>query len=139
MVTAAGAPAPPSGRRGGVGFGAYGGRGSGGFYISGGLRDYYGPGALYWGGPFIYPPYYATWVFGWGPDYYPTPRASYDVLSNALPEGVLPPGARVDGFLYFKKATSRDRRNLDLAWSLVDARSSNDLGSLHVALEVVDR
>jgi hypothetical protein len=130
---------PPSGHRLGFSGGVSSGRGWGGFYISGGLRDYYGPGALYWGGPFLLPPYYGTWVLGWGPGYYPAPRPSYDIVRFALPDGVLPAGAHVDGFLYFKKATNREHRALDLAWSLVDARSGADLGSLHVPLTVVDR
>jgi hypothetical protein len=131
---------PPPGRRGG-----YYGRGagvwgwSGGFRLSPGLRGYYGLGAYYWDYPFIRPPYYWDWVFWWGPSYYPSSYPSQDVLAFALPEGVLPANTRVQGFLYFKKATAADRRNLDLAWELVDGRASNNLGSLHVPLEVVRR
>ena len=136
----------PGGRRGagsfsgGGGAWGYGGaRGWGGFYVSGGLRGWYGPGLSYWDGPWIVPPYYSEWVIGWGPSFYPGLRPSYDTVRLALPEGVLPPGARVDGFLYFKKATSREHRSLDLSWSLVEARNSTDLGSLHVPLEVIER
>jgi hypothetical protein len=112
---------------------------SGGFRLSPGLRGYYGIGPWYWDYPFIRPPYYWDWVFWWGPAYYPAAYPSQDVLAYALPEGVLPPNTRVQGFLYFKKATSPERRNLDLAWELVDAKTSNNLGSLHVPLEVVRR
>jgi hypothetical protein len=111
--------------------------GGGGFFISPGLRGYFGPGFFYWDYPFIRPPYYWDWVFWWGPAYYPSARPSADVLDNALPEGVLPPNSRISGFLYFKKATGGTQRNLDLSWELVDARTSNSLGSLHVPLEVV--
>jgi len=120
----------------------YGGGGprwgwGGGFHISPGLRGYFGPGYLYWDYPFIRPPYYWDWVYWWGPAYYPSPRPSADVLEWALPEGVLPPNARIEGFLYFKKATGGGQHSLDLSWELVDARSSNSLGSLHVPLEVI--
>jgi hypothetical protein len=130
----------PSGRRyGSWGYSGGGGRFTGGFYVSGGLRGWYGPGAAYWRGPFFTPPWYSTWVIGWGPGFYPSGRPSYDVLRSALPEGVLPANSRVTGFLYFKKATAPGKRSLDLAWSLVDARSNADLGSLHVPLDIVAR
>jgi hypothetical protein len=76
-------------------------------------------------------------VIAWGAGLYPAARPSYDMVQLALPEGVLAPGARVDGFLYFKKAASREHPALDLSWSLVDARAGTDLGSLHVPLAVV--
>jgi hypothetical protein len=111
----------------------------GGFRLSPGLRGWYGwgPGIFYWDYPFIRPPYYADWVYWWGPSYCPWPRPSQDVLSLALPEGVLPPNTRVQGFLYFRRATGGGQANLDLGWELVDARTSQNLGSLHVPLAVV--
>jgi hypothetical protein len=139
---------PPPGR-GGVIVGApggvrryggwgYGGGGWNGYLVVGGLRPYYGWGVGYWGGPWIYPPYYRDWVFFWGPTYYPA-RPSTEVLEAGLPEGVLPPGARVSGFLYFKRATGARQGALDLSWEVHDARSGASLGSLHVPLEVVHR
>jgi hypothetical protein len=109
-----------------------------GYLVAGGLRPYYGWGVGYWGGPWIYPPYYSDWVFWWGPAYYPQ-RPSMDVLQLGLPEGVLPAGARVSGFLYFKRATGPRQRDLDLSWEVHDAKSGASLGSLHVPLEVVHR
>jgi hypothetical protein len=129
---------PPGGSRlhwGGGGIGYSGPA----FRYYGGLRTWYGPGALYWGGSLIYPPWYGDWVLWWGPAYYPTTRAPMDVLSMALPEGVLPAGGKIDGFLYFKKATSGNGGNLDLAWQLVDAKSNENLGSLHIPLVAVRR
>ena len=128
----------PGGRR----FGAAGAPGfQGRFYVNPGLRGYFGfgPGVFYWCYPFVRPPYYWDWVYWWGPAYYPTAQPSQDVLANALPEGVLPAGSRITGFLYFKKATGQGQSNLDLAWELIDPRSSQSLGSLHVPLEVVHR
>jgi hypothetical protein len=124
-------------RRPGVGWG-YSGGGWSGYRVHGGLRPYYGWGVGYWGGPWIYPPYYRDWVFFWGPSYYPA-RPSTEVLELGLPEGVLPPGARVSGFLYFKRATGSHQGALDLSWDVHDAQSGASLGSLHVPLEVVHR
>jgi len=127
----------PGVRRPGYGWGYYGG-GWNNYLVVGGLRPYYGFGVGYWGGPWIYPPYYSDWVFWWGPSYYPA-RPSTEVLTLGLPEGVLPPGARVSGFLYFKRATAAHQGVLDLSWEVHDARSGASLGSLHVPLEVVHR
>jgi hypothetical protein len=118
------------------GAGRYGGWS--GYHIYGGLRGYYGPGYYYWGGPFIYPPYYSSWVFWWGPSYYPSAEPSADVLAFGLPEGVLVPGGRVTGFLYFQKATG-GTRTLDLSWDAHEARNGWPLGATHVALDVVAR
>ncbi|HEY2744563.1 MAG TPA: hypothetical protein VGL86_08065 [Polyangia bacterium] len=138
---------PPSGPRGvviapgarhpGYGWG-YGAGGWSNYRVIGGLRHYYGPGVGYWGGPWIYPPYYRDWVFFWGPAYYPA-RPSMEVLEQGLPEGVLPPGGRVSGFLYFKRATGAHQTALDLSWEMHDAQTGASLGSLHVPLEVVPR
>jgi hypothetical protein len=124
-------------RPGSFGWG-YGGGGWNGYLVHGGLRGYYGWGVGYWGGPWLYPPYYNDWVFMWGPAYYPA-RPSTEVLSLGLPEGVLPAGAHVSGFLYFKRATGTHQGQLDLSWEVHDARSGASLGSLHVPLEVVHR
>jgi hypothetical protein len=128
---------PPGGRRPGFGWGYVGG-GWNGYLVHGCLRPYYGWGIGYWGGPWIYPPYYGDWVFMWGPAYYPA-RPSTEVLSLGLPEGVLPAGAHVSGFLYFKRATGAHQGALDLSWEVHDARYGASLGSLHVPLEVVRR
>jgi hypothetical protein len=147
-------PPPPAGafspgirnHYGGYGGGRYGygsgwgyrGGGWRGYLVVGGLRPYYGFGVGYWGGPWAYPPYYGDWVYGWGPDYYPQ-RPSTDVLSLGLPEGVLPPGARVSGFLYFKRATSAHGGALELSWDAHDARTGAALGVIKLPLEVVQR
>ncbi len=123
----------PGRRYGGYGYAPRWGQG---FYIAGGLRGYYGPGLTYWGGPWLYPPGYAE--YGWaasGVRYGP----SSDVLELALPEGVLSAGARVNGFLYFRKATAAQVRSLMLTWEPHDARSGASLGTAQIALEVVRR
>jgi hypothetical protein len=103
-----------------------------------GVRPWFGWGVGYWGGPWAYPPYYYDWVFAWGPTYYPA-RPSMDVLELGLPEGVLPPGAHVSGFLYFKRATAQHQGALDLGWDVHDAQTGAPLGGVHVPLEVVRR
>ncbi len=108
-----------------------------GYHVYGGLRRYYGGYGAYWGSPFYYPPYYWNWVAWWGPRYYPT-EASEDVVGYALPEGVISPGGRVSGFLYFQKATA-EGRNLDLSWNAYDARSRGYLGTVEVALRTIDK
>jgi hypothetical protein len=135
----------PPGVRGGMYIGpsvrhwGYGGRGWNGYLVAGGLRPYYGFGVGYWGGPWwAFGPYYSAWVYPWGPDYYPA-RPTTDVLTLGLPEGVLPPGAHVSGFLYFKRATAAQRGGLDLSWDMHDARTGASLGTLHVPLAVVPR
>jgi hypothetical protein len=127
----------PGARHPGYGWG-YTGGGWSNYRLHGGLRPYYGLGAGYWAGPWLYPPYYRNWVYFWGPAYYPA-RPSMEVLEQGLPEGVLPPGGRVSGFLYFKRATGSHQAALDLSWEMHDAESGAPLGSLHVPLEVVHR
>jgi hypothetical protein len=125
-------------RRGVRSYGGFGGWGGGwrGYHVYGGLRGYYGPGALYWGGPYWYAP--GSWVFYWGPRYYPM-GPSADVLQYALPEGVLEPGGHVNGFLYFQKATAASVRGLDLGWDMHEATRGTALGSTHVPLEIISR
>lgn len=112
----------------------YGGRWSPGFYAHGRLRAYYGPGALYWSGPW-YGAGYSTYVSDWG--YQP----SNDVVELAIPEGVLVPGAHINGFLYFQKATGPDVRTLLLTWSPRDARTNAQVpvGTAQIALDVARR
>ncbi len=113
--------------------------------VGGGLRGYhpfphyrrwYGPGWAYWDYPFLYPPGYASWVWAWGPAYYPSPEPPEDVLEYGLPEGVLEPGGHVEGWVYFQRATDRADR-LALTWTLVDARTGQPLGQAAVPLDVV--
>jgi hypothetical protein len=121
---------PPSGRRsyGYVG----GGRGWSGYTVHGGLRGWY-PGLPYWRDPWLW----GGGVIWWGPGYYPD-RPSRDVIDAALPEGVLSPGGRVNGYLYFQKATDRSR-NLGLTWEAHDPRTNTVVGMANVALEVRER
>jgi hypothetical protein len=126
---------PPGGTRSGA-VGAHGGWS--GYHVHPGARGWYGPGWLYWGLPFVQPPWYATWVYPWGPANYPSDRPSADVVESALPEGVLEAGGHVNGFLYFKKATDRTRQ-LVLSWDAHEALQGGYVGMARVPLMVVER
>ena len=119
----------------------------GGVYLGGGLgwrgysplpwyRPWFGVGLGYWASPWLYPPGYSTWVWGWGPSTYPTATPPGDVLSAGVPEGVLQPGGAVDGFLYFQRPAS-GARTLTLTWEPREARSDQPLGQARVQLDVV--
>jgi hypothetical protein len=129
------------GPRYGTGFGggyAYRPRWGAGFYISGGYRSYYGPGARYWSGPWGYGYGYGPYVSYWGGASYPR-GPSAEVLDMAIPDGVLAPGAHVNGFLYFQKATGPEVRSVTLTWTPVDVRSNQPVGEARIALEVARR
>jgi hypothetical protein len=124
---------------GGRAYGA-GARWGRGFYGIGGLRRWYGVGGLYWGGPWIYGPGYGLWVTGWGVGVYGDyGRPSPDVVDLALPEGVLEPGAHINGYLFFRKATGPNVQQLSLAWTSYDARTGALIGTDRVQLDVVHR
>lgn len=73
---------------------AYGLRG---FALLGPYGPFY-PGMQLWGGPFDWDPGFYDQAYQWDPSL-PTP----DMLRQALPEGVLQPGGRAEGFLYFHR------------------------------------
>lgn len=96
-------------------------------------RPWLGEGIDYWGGPCLLPPGYASWVWSWSPVYYPSPAAPSDVLALGLPEGVLSPGGRVSGYLYFQHA-ALGAHHFVLAWEAHDANTGAELGRAPVAL-----
>ncbi|WP_223641336.1 hypothetical protein [Corallococcus sp. EGB] len=103
----------------------------GGFaYRPGPWRRGWGPGwyGPPWGGPF-YPPYYP------GPTYYDSSLPTTDMINNALPEGTLEPGGRMEGFLYFQGVVHRESA-VTLQLQLVDAQTGEPFGSLGIPFEV---
>ena len=74
------------------------------FLVAPSYRAYY-PGLPAWPYAFPYDPFYydSLWV-AWRQ---PLPTAN--MLSKALPEGVLQPGGSVSGFLYFDQVTDREK------------------------------
>jgi hypothetical protein len=60
---------------------------------------------------------------------------SREMLALALPEGVLEPGQRVAGFVYFERVP-RDVSVVRLTAPLVDARSGESLGVVGLPLRL---
>lgn len=90
------------------------------FYIAPPYVGWY-PGIVVWPHPWYwdmrYPTLYATW---------PAPLPTHEMLEYALPEGVLEPGGKVSGFLYFQRVERE--RAVTLEVQLVDAETSQPLG-----------
>lgn len=99
-------------------------------------RPWFGMGFRYWGAPWLYPPGYATWVWAWSPAFYPGYRTPpNDVLNSGLPEGVLEPGGRASGFIYFQRA-HEGTQALSLSWNVNGANTNQSFGEARVELEV---
>jgi hypothetical protein len=86
-----------------------------GFYLAP-QYSYAYPGLGVWSGPFAYePPDYGGFYARW-PERLPT----RDILSEALPEGVVQDGGRVAGFVYFRRVTARESA-VEFELTLADA------------------
>ena len=87
-------------------------------------------GVLPWHGAFPYDPvYYNRWYGAW-----PASLPNEELLRQGLPEGVLQPGGRLSGFLYFKdqpKGTA-----LTFYASLVDAENGQSFGTVAIPFTV---
>jgi hypothetical protein len=75
--------------------------------------------------PFIYDGFDATW-----PEQLPT----QDMLSQALPEGVLEDGGAVTGFVYFESVTGRESA-VEFEMTLVDAMSGQAFGRVAIPFQ----
>jgi len=101
-----------------------------GFYSNGFLlAPYYGgfyPGFGVWPGPF-------AWDWGYYPSYYVWQESlpTANMISKALPEGVLEDGGKVQGFVYFQKLP-KDATGATLIYDLVDADTGQTFGTLHI-------
>ncbi|MCP3105301.1 hypothetical protein LZ198_41180 [Myxococcus sp. K15C18031901] len=101
-------------------------------------RGFYGGGG--WTGPYFGPyPYYGPYYYGYGPyggyPYYEEPLPTRDMLQRALPEGTLPDGGTVQGFVYFQGIAHREP-GVRLQAQLVDANSGETLGTLDIPFQV---
>jgi hypothetical protein len=138
------------GGRAGGGFGHFGGHHSVGGSWSGGARGGWHGGWGYgypyrWGGwgyysvwPHFYawpPPYYGPYVYYWGPRYYPS-TPTEDIMRDGLPQGVLRPGGKVSGFVYFQHA-ARQVTNLDLVW-VAHLTNGAKVAALRAPLTVIE-
>lgn len=102
-------------------------------YYAGSYHYYYRPWPHFYYG-YYGPRYWGPYVHYW--DYRSYPSApSEDVLRHGLPEGVIKPGGRIAGYVYFQNATSRAKR-LELTWN-AHTPAGKAVGSVQVDLVVV--
>ena len=96
----------------------------------------------FWLAPYVYPSVAGvdTWPQPWEDegDYYKRQYAKWtvslptvDMIEQSLPEGVLDPGGRMSGFLYFQHLRP-DAHSAELTFDLIDARSALSLGTLSI-------
>lgn len=88
-------------------------------------------GVSVWDGPFARDPLWYARTFG----YWPSEVDLEAVRARALPEGVVRPGGRVDGFLYFRQLTPEGGRAVFRA-DLVDADTGEQFAVAEIPLEV---
>lgn len=83
-----------------------------------------------WSGPFSVDPTYApTYFTRW-----PPPLPTTEMVARALPEGVLEPGGRIDGLVYFE-GISPLSEEVTLVAELVNAQTGGVMGTLHVPFQ----
>jgi len=100
-----------------------------GFFVAPGAARFY-RGVLPWHGAFPYDPvYYNRWYGAW-----PSSLPNEELLRQGLPEGVLQPGGRVTGFLYFKDQPKGTE--LRFYASLVGAESGQSFGTVAIPFTV---
>ncbi|MCY1023788.1 hypothetical protein [Pyxidicoccus sp. MSG2] len=87
-----------------------------------------------WGSPYFGAPWYGPYPYSWGYSY-EVPLPTEDMLTRALPDGVLEPGGALDGFLYFQGVIRRENA-VSLQVQLVDARTNEHFGTLDIPFQV---
>lgn len=102
------------------------------FYVAPYYGGYYDIPA--YAGPFYYDSvYYDTHYTYW--DSYTT-LPTQEMLSRALPEGVLQPGGNVDGYLYFPKVQADEGETVTLRADFTAAESDRAVASLQMPFVV---
>jgi hypothetical protein len=99
------------------------------FYPAAYLAPYY-PGSPTWTEPLAAGPAYDYDVARWRPD---LPTAS--MVTLALPDGVLKPGGRVSGFLFFPKLPD-DAGSVTFDASLTEPQQGQQLASVEIPFRV---
>jgi hypothetical protein len=93
------------------------------------LRGYYPQLGIY-SGPFAFSDgYYAAYAPVWS-GYRPVELPTEDMLERALPEGVVEPGGRVGGFLYFQRI--KGSGSFTFSADLLDARTGERFGAIAI-------
>jgi hypothetical protein len=59
-----------------------------------------------------------------------------DMISMALPEGVLDPAGRITGFLYFEDVEDLDIASVDFTINLINADSGTQFGTVRLPFVV---
>lgn len=95
------------------------------FYVAPHYR-YWWPHPFVWVRPFPIPRTAPAWS---------TALPTDDMIAEALPEGVLQDGGRVEGFLYFRGVTARESR-VTLRFELTDANDERPFGTASLPLVV---
>lgn len=106
-----------------------------GFFVAPHLHGYYsGLGA--YDSPFFYDTYYSTYY----PVYAQYELPTGEMLVRALPEGVIEPGGRIAGFIYFADIESIEPipGKVKLRYVLVDAESRERFGVIEIPFDVVE-
>jgi hypothetical protein len=102
-----------------------------GFWVAPYLSGYY-PFFPRFVGPFAYDPFFYD-------TYYPSirrvPLPTGDMVQKVLPEGVLDPGGRITGFLYFETGDC-DPDRVTFVADLIDAKTLRRLGRIEAVLEI---
>lgn len=84
-------------------------------------------------GDFVHDPlYYDTYV----PARVRVDLPTTDMISMALPEGVLEPNGRITGFLYFEDVEDLDIQQVDFEIDLIDAETGTQFGSISIPFVV---
>jgi len=88
------------------------------------LRPYHGAFPF---DEYYYDQYYPAWV--------DIQLPTGDMIQKALPEGVLDPGGRITGYLYFQNV-DRDAGMVEFTQDLVDAEDGKSFGTVRIPFEV---
>ncbi|MEW5741579.1 MAG: hypothetical protein AB1938_21860 [Myxococcota bacterium] len=99
------------------------------FYIAPPYYPWY-PGWVVWPHPWVWDVHYSTLYSTW-----PQPLPTREMIEHALPEGVLQPGGRISGFLYFQHVGREAAVTLEV--KVVDAESGKQLAVLQLPFAVV--
>jgi len=92
--------------------------------------SYLYPGLDPWPGVFAYDPLYYDTIYSRWPERLPT----QDMLSEALPEGVVQDGGSVSGFVYFQSVTGRESA-VQFEMNLVDASGGEAFGVIAIPFQ----
>ena len=92
--------------------------------------SYLYPGLDAWPGVFAYDPLYYDSIYSRWPERLPT----QDMISEALPEGVVQDGGSVSGFVYFQSVTGRESVE-QFEMNLVDASGGQTFGVIAIPFQ----